>query len=145
MADRTLVGLVSCSSAKAEQPAKARDLYTSQLFRKSRQYAEATCDRWYILSAKHGLVHPDRRIAPYDHRLGRDIDLDLWTFGVRAQLQHELADLPGVHLVALAGAEYRRPIAPGPWPLSIPMKGMGIGHQLGWLTRQLAEAERVIT
>ncbi|WP_395858435.1 DUF6884 domain-containing protein [Arthrobacter sp. KBS0702] len=40
------------------------------MFKKASAYAELTCDRWYILSAKHGLLHPDEIIQPYDMRLG---------------------------------------------------------------------------
>ncbi|WP_373427871.1 DUF6884 domain-containing protein [Arthrobacter globiformis] len=36
----------------------------SQLFKKAAAYADRTCDRWYILSAKHHLVHPDTVIDP---------------------------------------------------------------------------------
>jgi hypothetical protein len=64
------VGLVGCAARKLQGPAPARELYVSQLFRKASAYAEATCDRWYILSAKHGLVHPDTVLEPYDVRLG---------------------------------------------------------------------------
>jgi hypothetical protein len=65
-----LVGLVGRASQKLQRPAPARELYVSQLFKKASAYAERTCDRWYILSAKHDLVHPDEVIEPYDVRLG---------------------------------------------------------------------------
>jgi hypothetical protein len=40
-------------------------------------------------------------------------------------------------LVALAGEQYRTALRDVPWPVEIPMKGLGIGRQLGWLTAQL--------
>lgn len=67
----TRTGIVGCASAKLFRPAPARELYTSQLFPKASFYAEATCERWYILSAKHGLVHPDTVLELYDVKLGR--------------------------------------------------------------------------
>jgi hypothetical protein len=64
------VALVSCAKAKRTQAAAAADLYVSPLFQKMAAFARATCSRWYILSAKHGLLSPDALIAPYDVTLG---------------------------------------------------------------------------
>uniref|UniRef100_UPI0038B36EF6 DUF6884 domain-containing protein n=1 Tax=Agromyces humi TaxID=1766800 RepID=UPI0038B36EF6 len=50
----TKIGLVGCAAQKLRRPAPARDLYVSQLFRKSSAYVEWNCDAWFILSAKHG-------------------------------------------------------------------------------------------
>lgn len=63
------VGLVGCVKTKRHHEAPARDLYVSQLFRGRRSYVEATCDRWFILSAKHGLVSPQEALEPYDETL----------------------------------------------------------------------------
>lgn len=135
------VGLVGCASQKLTRPAPARDLYVSQLFKKASAYAEATCDRWYVLSARHGLVHPDTVIEPYDMRLGTNDrtspPIHTWAAGVRGQLAVELAGLEGVTLVALAGEQYRTMLLHSTWPYEVPMKGLGIGQQLGWLTTQL--------
>ena len=107
----TRVGLVGCASQKLTRPEPARQLYVSQLFWKASAYAEATCDRWYVLSAKHGLVHPDAVIEPYDMRLGTNHKtsppIHAWADMVRYQLDAELVGLEGVTLVALAGEQYR--------------------------------------
>ena len=58
--------LVACCGPKLDHAAPARDLYTSDLFTKSRAYAERNGCGWAILSAKHGIVLPDEVIAPYD-------------------------------------------------------------------------------
>lgn len=63
--------LVGCVKRKLDRPAPARDLYTSALFRKERDYAERSRLRWYMLSAEHGLVAPETVLAPYDLRLTR--------------------------------------------------------------------------
>ncbi len=60
------VGLVSCVKTKRSIATAAKDLYISPLFRGQRQAVEAGCDRWFILSAKHGLLAPNTVIAPYD-------------------------------------------------------------------------------
>jgi hypothetical protein len=136
------VGLVGCASQKLKRPAPARELYVSQLFKKASAYAELTCDRWYVLSAKHGLVHPDTILEPYDIRLGTNHrttpPIHQWAAGVREQLAVELAGLENVKLIALAGEQYRVPVYRGAWEYEIPMKGMGIGQQLGWLTERLS-------
>ena len=62
------IGLVACSMRKADRPLPARDLYVSPLFRAARAYAERRYgpEGWLILSACHGLVHPNQVLAPYD-------------------------------------------------------------------------------
>ena len=47
------------------------------LFRGWRECVEQTCDAWYVLSAKHGLVEPDRILEPYD-LASNEAALALW-------------------------------------------------------------------
>lgn len=140
------VGLVGCASQKLRRPAPARELYVSQLFRKASAYAELTCDRWYVLSAKHGLVRRDEVIAPYDMRLGTNHRtsplIHEWVDQVREQLTAELAGIENPKLIALAGEQYRAALLDSRWPCEVPMKGMGIGQQLGWLTAKLSDENR---
>lgn len=63
------IALVACGKSKLEHAAPARELYTGNLFRAAAGHAEATADRWYVLSAAHGLVHPDAELEPYDATL----------------------------------------------------------------------------
>ncbi len=56
--DRT-VYLVSCVGKKRTSPAPAKDLYVSEWFLRVRRCVEATSCRWFILSAKYGLVPPE--------------------------------------------------------------------------------------
>ena len=144
MIGRYRVGLVGCASTKLGRPAPARELYVSQLFKKASAYAAQTCDRWYILSAKHGLVHPDQLLDPYDQRLGITAlgqePIHNWADRVRVQLAAELSAIPRVTLVILAGAQYQTVARPCQWPFEIPMKGLGIGQQLGYLTKRLGVA-----
>jgi hypothetical protein len=143
VADETCrIGLVACASQKLLRPAPARELYVSQLFKKASAYAELTCDRWYILSAKHGLLRPDEVIEPYDIRLGANHKTSpstyLWAARVQEQMAAEFAGLANVKIVALAGEQYRTALHGTPWPHEIPLKGLGIGQQLGWLTKKLS-------
>lgn len=61
-----VIALVSCGKRKRSTAAAAKDLYTSPLFRLSRQWAEVCADRWFVVSAKYGLVDPDQLLDPYD-------------------------------------------------------------------------------
>lgn len=58
--------LVGCVKSKRNSRSSAKDLYASPLWRYRRAYAEQVGVPWYILSAKHGLLTPETRIAPYD-------------------------------------------------------------------------------
>ena len=135
----TTIALVGCAAAKLSRPAPARDLYTSQLFRKASAYAEANADRWYILSAKHGLVSPDTVLEPYDTKLGHKHGPAIWDWAERVarQLDAELAGDNEIELLVLAGEQYRTFLARCDYRATVPMAGMGIGQQLGYLTHHL--------
>ena len=47
----------------------AKDLYISDWFVKARAHVEQAGNEWFILSAEHGLVHPENVIAPYERTL----------------------------------------------------------------------------
>lgn len=132
----TRIGLVGCASQKRTRPAPARVLYVSALFRKASEYAEATCDRWYVLSAKHGLVHPDEVLAPYNVKLGTKAGPPIWDWAdrVAGQLHETLAGVEDPHLVVLAGEQYRTVLRRVDYPHEVPMEGLMLGEQLRWLT-----------
>lgn len=133
------LALVSCVKRKVPAPAPARDLYTSDLFRLMRQYAENSAERWFILSAKHGLVSPDKVIAPYEQTLNSMTasERKLWARGITEQLGAILSNQAQVLL--LAGRRYREHLEP--WLLArgcqveVPLRGLPIGRQLQWLKK----------
>lgn len=129
--------LVACCGPKLAEPAPAADLYISTLFRKARTYAERQ-GRWFILSALHGLVDPTVVIEPYDVTLKtmRAQERREWGRKVYEQIQH--TGLLGTRLVALAGADYVKPLIEAGMDASQPMKGLAIGKQLQWLNEQNA-------
>jgi len=103
------VGLVSCSKSKLDHPAPARELYSpSHLFRGARCYVERTCDRWFVLSAKHGLVRPEQVLEPYDQTLDKASRAERRRWGdvVLAALETEVGDLRGITFEVHAGATY---------------------------------------
>lgn len=131
------IGLVGCVKQKATDPRPARRLYTSTLFEGRRAYVERTCEEWWILSAAHGLVHPDQPLAPYDVTLknaGR-AQRRAWTQQVLHQLdeltQPGIGDVVEIH----AGAEYRDfglvdGLQERGCEVDVPTEGLRIGDQL---------------
>jgi len=55
-------------------------------------YVRSQCDRWFILSAKHGLVHPDQEISPYDETLNDKArsEREAWAAAVWENLRPQL-------------------------------------------------------
>jgi len=103
------VGLVSCSKSKLDHPAPARELYSpSHLFSGARCYVERTCDRWFVLSAKHHLVWPEQVLEPYDQTLDKvsRAERRRWSQEVLAALETEVGDLRGITFEMHAGAVY---------------------------------------
>jgi hypothetical protein len=134
-----IVYLVSCVSQKQEQASPARDLYTSNWFRKARQYAEASGCPWFILSAQHGLVAPDQIVAPYERTLKRMAVANRRTWARRVAEQLAAVAPKMAQTVFLAGERYREFLAEhltaSGVAVSVPMAGLRIGEQLSWLGR----------
>jgi cytoplasmic iron level regulating protein YaaA (DUF328/UPF0246 family) len=133
------IALVSCVKSKRSVPAAARELYTSPLFRGLRDYAEATTDAWYILSAKYGILSPDDVVAPYELTLNRMLksEREAWARRVQDQIVDLIA--PDDHITLLAGARYREQLEPflrgRGNAVVVPLEGLPMGHQLAWLKR----------
>jgi hypothetical protein len=134
------VYLVSCVGQKRSNPSPAKDLYTSTWFRKARMYVEGMREPWFVLSAKHGLVHPDDRVESYELTLNTmgKADRHRWAERVLSQLGQHLRAVDSVTF--LAGQRYREFLEPAlrdmGLAVSVPMRGLKIGEQLSWLTGQ---------
>jgi hypothetical protein len=113
----------------------------SELFAKARSYAEASSTSWFILSAEYGLLSPEQIVAPYERTLNRmrKAERDSWAQKVLFQIEAELPTMKRV--VFLAGKKYREGLIPTlrarGIEVYVPMEGLGIGQQLGWLKRKL--------
>ena len=135
------VGLVACAKTKLAHPAPARELYASQLFRLASAYCADHYDAWYVLSAAHGLVHPETVLAPYDLTLATFgwVGRHDWAVGVREHLlrlhpAHETA------FYAHAGRLYCAPLQAAGLVVVPCLEGLQIGHRLRWYTRTAAIA-----
>jgi hypothetical protein len=146
--------LVGCGAAKRPVRSKARDLYTGSLFTAARRHAETTGLPWFVLSAEHGIVHPDREIDPYDTTMAqRKARWDWKPFldGVRGRLMTEAwihpLNRPGeglwphgtpVVVEVHAGAAYvdavREAMRPheGTFTVEAPCQGLMLGQRLHW-------------
>ena len=136
---RRTVALVGCGGQKQDTAAPARSLYTSNYFQLKREFAETFADKWYVLSAEHGLVEPDEVLEPYDTTLKSmtSYHRERWADDV----QQALPDLSDARVIALAGADYLEPLRGllenEAADLRTPLAGMGIGSQMGFMRDEL--------
>ena len=138
MAAGRRIYLVSCVGQKQPFAAEAQDLYTSAWFRKAREYVIKSGSPWFILSAEHGLVFPERVLEPYEKTLNtmKVAERRDWARRVQAQIELELPN--AIEVMIFAGARYREYLEP--WlrrryaTVEVPMEGLQIGKQLQWLS-----------
>lgn len=140
--------LVSCVSKKKRGKHPARDSYDSPWFRKARSYVEQRldhADKWFVLSAKHGLLCPDDVIEPYEttlNEMGKE-ERQEWARQVFNRLRSIVRQADVV--VILAGRRYREFLQKDliDWcrRVEVPMEGLMIGQQLRWLDRKSNDHE----
>src|SRR4051794_13170880 len=101
------IGLVACGKTKLPVAALAQDLYQGALFKKASAYCERTYDRWFILSAKYGLLDPDRVIEPYDRTLKTMTREERVGWAAKVLEQIAAVNLPDATYFFHAGQRYR--------------------------------------
>lgn len=126
--------LIPCGKRKREKSAPAKDLYTSALFKRHRAYAESLGAPWFILSAKHGLLHPDELVEPYNvtmNKMPKSARED-WSLRVQRQLDPHI-ELTGNTVVMTCGVNYQSGLLE--WfqlrgvHVYLPLKGVGLFKQ----------------
>ena len=141
MPDIVLVGCV-----KTKQPGRhpAQDLYTSPLFHKRRRYVEwKRPRRWFILSAKHGLLEPTEEIEPYNCYLP-DLPYEerlAWSQNVLTQLTKLVDSLRNTTIEIHAGKTYwncglKSGLEQAEAIVTTPLDGLLFGNQLQWYDAQ---------
>ena len=134
------VYLVSCVKGKQTSAAAAKDLYTSDWFRKVRAYIEPTGMPWFILSAEYGFLHPDQRTDHYEKTLNkmRSWERKQWAEKVIHQMEQELPKAE--QIVVFAGEKYREHLMSylrrTATSIEVPLEGLKIGQQLRWFKEQ---------
>lgn len=134
------IGLVGCTKSKLDRPAPAAELYSpSTMFRGRRGYVESTCDRWFILSANHGVVAPDEVLDPYDVTLVGTSRLTKrqWTNRVLDELEERLGQVRQLEFKIHAGHDYWgfglvEGLTVRGATVEIPTRGLGQGQQLAF-------------
>jgi hypothetical protein len=103
------LGLVGDVKTMQVHPVAARDLFLSPLFEARRRYVERHCDVWYILSARHGLLHPDQVVGPYRGMLSLHSrpTKEKWAARVLWQLDHAWDYWKDTVVEIHAGADFR--------------------------------------
>ena len=131
------IGLIGCVKDKEPQAAPARSLYRSPLYHARKAFVERSCSSWFVLSAKHGLVHPDRWLEPYDVTLKDEAPSQrrVWSQEVLADLTRLLGDLDGAVFEIHAGVAYRdsglvEGLEDRGAVVEVPAEGLGLGEQL---------------
>ncbi|GAA3633396.1 DUF6884 domain-containing protein [Microlunatus ginsengisoli] len=140
------VVLVGCVKSKLSHGAPAKDLYTSDYFKKMRAYAEASGAPWFILSAEHGLVAPDDWLEPYERYLP-DTTREYrrsWGQTVATQLGEAVGPINGLVVDIHAGAAYVESAEAALAPLGAvvvdQLKGLSFGRRLSWYLRRGADS-----
>jgi len=130
--------LISCVKSKLAHPARAGDLYISDLFKSNLAYAiYLRPHAIYILSAKYGLITLNQKIAPYELTLNTMSvpERKAWA----AAVLHQLGKHTHLHrdlFIFLAGLRYREYLIPALKHVQIPLEGMSFGKQLQELKRR---------
>jgi hypothetical protein len=141
---RTIV-LVSCVKRKKANPAKAKDVYDSTLFRSQRAFAECMSDDWYILSAKFGLLHPETEIGPYEQTLKNARSHEKREWSERVYAEFEKRTNPEDFVIITAGEDYCRFLVPmiaqRGHRIERPVKGLRMGFIPGRLNSLVAQAK----
>lgn len=137
--------LVGCVKTKRRTRSAAKDLYSSSLWRCRRAYAERLGVPWYILSALHGLLDPDRPIEAYELALTdlRAKARRAWSARVLAELKRRMPTMRGKLIEIHAGATYvdhglEEGLRDAGAEAHRPLAGIaGIGRQLAWYRERL--------
>jgi hypothetical protein len=153
--DGDVYALVQCASSKKDGRYPAQELYDSTYFEKKQAFADELTDEWWILSAKHGILHPDTVIEDYDTTVD-DVDIDEWLEQVQQQFDDRLQEPTSGTLWVLVGNDYletadsrgrnlRRYLNNRDLEVKYPFRQTGgIGDHQAWLDRCLESGDPVM-
>lgn len=138
------VVLAQCTSKKRRESCPAQYLYEeSAYFRKQRAYAK-TADKWFIQSAKYGLVRPDEVIEPYDEHARDLVDPEKWAEQIARDLNAEVE--VGATVKLLGGTAYTEPLVPFlerfGYDVHTPLQGQRIGERMATLDEMVQKTKQ---
>jgi len=128
------IALVGCSKSKKAGCHPAKDLYTSPRFVSAQKHARRHFDKMFILSAKHGLLYPTRRIKNYDvtlHAMSAN-ERKRWSARVARQITKVVPLGAEIHF--FCGKKYHEflSLLLLEHKCFFPLKGLKLGQQLRW-------------
>ncbi|HAZ46662.1 MAG TPA: hypothetical protein DDW76_05560 [Cyanobacteria bacterium UBA11369] len=131
------IGLIACVSKKRKVTSPASELYISQWFQAAKKYILTLEIEYFILSTKHGILHPTQMVEPYDQSLYHLSAPERRRWSEMVVKQLIAIAPPGTEFIILAGKRYREgivePLLKAGYNITIAMQGLGIGQQLQWL------------
>jgi hypothetical protein len=134
------IALISCTKLKQTGSCQAQNMYLpSPLFKKASTYIKNNYNTWFILSAKYGLLEPDRIIEPYNVTLNAFSKKELTEWSEK--VYQELLKYSITKIDFFAGNKYRSKLIPllekDGIICNIPLQGLGIGQQLHYYNERL--------
>lgn len=134
--------LVQCTNSKRRGSHPARDLYDeSDYFRKQREYAAHKGDKWFVQSAKYGLLRPDDVVSDYDRHASDLTDAEEWAEQIADAIENDAK--PPAIVEILGGKDYADPLTPElerhGYDVVEPLRGQGIGTRKHSLAEMAAE------
>ena len=136
-----MVVFISCVKKKQDCECRAEEMYTSDLFKKSLQYAKQLKPRKiYILSALYGVLELDDVITPYNVTLvtSTESERKVWAEKVRQQLIRKGFDF-NEETVFLCGQHYRKHLVKHFTHATAPLSRLGIGQQLAFYKENIKQ------
>jgi hypothetical protein len=136
--------LISCVKEKLKIQTEAKDLYISDLFKKSYRYAQLlNPDNIFILSAKYGLLEPEQIIEPYNETLNTKSSDEIkeWSRKVTIALKEKI-DLDETEVIILAGKKYYKYLLPYIDNYKLPLGTLSLGPRKSFLKKQIEEYEQ---
>ena len=133
------IAIIGCAKQKLWGRHRAKDLYSSVLFGLGWRYAREHFPKVFILSAKHGLVGPDRFIRSYDSTLKDMTRATRRAWAKKAAAQIERQTPKGSELYFFCGHAYIE-FLPEFLPkrkIYTPLSGLGLGRRLQWYKKNL--------
>lgn len=146
--------LIPCAKTSKNHRCKAREMYSpSVYFQKIWEYAHLMGDSIMILSSKHGLLHPDTVIEPYDEYLSTKTKAKKWALKVGPDLLRLIQFCGFKRVFFLTGQKYSHflkgylmdLVEDSALIFTDPMEGLGIGQRLQWLTENIKTESVEIT
>ncbi len=132
------IALISCGKQKRRGCHPAKDLYISARFLMAMKHASGKFDKVFILSAKHGLLDPEKRIRSYDLELAQ-LSVEERTSWGRKVAKKINRTFIAPELTFLCGKLYYETILPhlDESYVHTPLEGLRIGQHLRWYRERL--------